>query len=191
MKLTRELESVGIRLNKSKPRITIKKQKTGGIMMNSMVPLTKIDAKMVKNIMFEYKIHNAHVNMAGDYDVDDLIDAIEGNVQYIKCLYVYNKIDICSVEDIDLLSRSPNSCVVSMKQLLGIDSFLAKMWDMLDIVRVYTKKRGAAPDLEDPLILTNGRNGKSVKGALLQIHKSMLDGFGGALVWGKSVKHNP
>ncbi len=29
----------------------------------------------------------------GDYDVDDLIDTIEGNRMYIKCLYVYNKID--------------------------------------------------------------------------------------------------
>lgn len=59
---------------------------------------------MIKSICSEYKMHNCLVNFSGDYDVDDLIDVIEGNRVYIKCLYVYNKIDICSIEDIDLLS---------------------------------------------------------------------------------------
>lgn len=68
---------------------------------------------------------------------------------------------------------------------------MEKIWDALDIVRVYTKKRGSPPDLSDPLILTSGRHGKTVRGALLQIHKKLLEEFGGALVWGKSVKHNP
>jgi ribosome-interacting GTPase 1 len=33
--------------------------------------------------------------------MDDLIDVIEGNRRYIKCLYVYNKIDVCSIEEVD------------------------------------------------------------------------------------------
>ncbi len=31
--------------------------------------------------------------------MDDLIDVIEGNRRYIRCLYVYNKIDVCSIEE--------------------------------------------------------------------------------------------
>jgi len=27
--------------------------------------------------------------------VDDLIDMIEGNRRYVRCLYVYNKVDMC------------------------------------------------------------------------------------------------
>jgi len=34
-KLTRELENVGIRLNKERPNISIKIQKTGGVLFNS------------------------------------------------------------------------------------------------------------------------------------------------------------
>ena len=56
---------------------------------------------MIKDIMHEYKIHNAQVMFRGDYDVDDLIDTIEGNRKYIKCLYVYNKIDELSIEEVD------------------------------------------------------------------------------------------
>lgn len=47
--------------------------------------------------MQEYKLHNADVLVRDDINVDDLIDAIEGNRKYVKCLYVYNKIDAISL----------------------------------------------------------------------------------------------
>jgi len=124
--------------------------------------MTKLDDKMIKNICAEYKLHNCLVNFSGDYDVDELIDCIEGNWVYIKCLYVYNKIDICSIEDIEYLAREPNTCFVSMSMWLGLDNLLDKIWEMLDIVWVYTKKKGLQPDLSDPLILSNTRHGKTV-----------------------------
>ena len=77
--MNEELEKVGLRLNKSKPNITIIPQKTGGIQFNAQIQLTKIDKKMVSDIMHEYKMHNAHVTFRGDYSVDELIDVIEGN----------------------------------------------------------------------------------------------------------------
>lgn len=40
----------------------------------------------------EYKIHNAEVLFREDASVDDLIDVIEGNRKYTRCLYVYNKV---------------------------------------------------------------------------------------------------
>ena len=49
-------------------------------------------------------MHNAHCVFRGDYDVDDLIDVIEGNRKYVKCLYVYNKIDTISIEEVDAIS---------------------------------------------------------------------------------------
>lgn len=133
-KLTYELESVGIRLNKEKPKIRVKKKEGGGIHFTSTTQLTKLTEKDIKSILGEYKMHNCEINFGGDYGVDELIDAIEGNRVYIKCLYVYNKIDICSIEEIDDIAREPNSTVVSMHQRLGIDSLLDRIWEMLDIV---------------------------------------------------------
>lgn len=49
--LTRELESVGIRLNRGPPNITVKKKKIGGININSTLPLKSIDEKMVHRIL--------------------------------------------------------------------------------------------------------------------------------------------
>ena len=59
------------------------------------------------------------------------------------------------------------------------------------MVRVYTKRRGEAPDFNEPIILTCARGGYSVKGAICQLHKSMLDEFASSMVWGKSVKYSP
>lgn len=101
------MENTGIRLNKEKPNIIIKPQKTGGVVFSASVPITKIDERMVKAIMQEYKIHNAHVKFNGDYDVGDLIDTIEGNRKYVKCIYVYNKIDTISIEDVDEITADP------------------------------------------------------------------------------------
>lgn len=49
--LTRELESVGIRLNRGAPMISLKKKKTGGINFNSTGPLTQLDEKMVHRVL--------------------------------------------------------------------------------------------------------------------------------------------
>lgn len=56
--------------------------------------------------MSEYKIFNADVLVRDpDVTVDDLIDAIEGNRKYIRCLYVINKIDTISIEEVDEMAR--------------------------------------------------------------------------------------
>jgi ribosome-interacting GTPase 1 len=53
----------------------------------------------------EYKIHNADITLKEDSTVDDLIDVVEGNRVYMPGLYVLNKIDAISLEELDLLDR--------------------------------------------------------------------------------------
>lgn len=91
--LEKELDSVGIRLNKQKPNIYFKQKKQGGIHFNKTCALTHVNEKLVQTILHEYKIFNADVVFREDADMDDLIDVIQGNRAYLPCLYVYNKID--------------------------------------------------------------------------------------------------
>lgn len=163
----------------------------GGIQFNAQCALTKIDKRMVQNVLAEYKMHNAHVVFRGDYDVDQLIDVIEGNRKYVKCVYVYNKIDTISIEEVDAISRDPLSCCISVHMELGLDVLLQKIWKQLGMVRIYTKKKGQPPDFKDPIILTSGRGGISIKEAISQIHRQLLDEFQSAYVWGKSCKFSP
>lgn len=46
---------------------------------------------------------------------------------------------------------------------LNFEGLLDKIWEKLDLVRVYTKKPNMQPDWLDPIVLTNDRNGCSVK----------------------------
>ena len=59
------------------------------------------------------------------------------------------------------------------------------------MVRIYTKKRSERPDFTEPIILTEGRGGLTVYHAIMQIHKSLLEDFASAFVWGKSCKFSP
>jgi len=189
--LERELEVVGLRLNQRPPNVTLKKKKTGGLSVSSSCQLTSISEKDVYQLLHEYKIHSADVLFREDCTVDQFIDLIEGNRKYVKCLYVYNKIDMTSIEECRRISAMPDSVVLSCRMKLNHDLVLAKIWEYLGLVRVYTKPRGKKPDFDDPLVLTDGRHGTTVEASCLQIHRSLIATFDCAMVWGQSVKHTP
>ncbi|XP_045213437.1 developmentally-regulated GTP-binding protein 2-like [Mercenaria mercenaria] len=186
--LTAELESVGIRLNRDRPNIYYKPKKGGGISFNSTVPLTKTSEKMIQLILHEYKIFNAEVVFRSDCTADEFIDVVVGSRVYMPCLYVYNKIDQISIEEVDRLARLPDSVVVSCNMKLNLDYLLETVWNQLALVRVYTKKRGEPPDFEGGLIL---RRGCTVEHVCHAIHRTLVANFKYALVWGRSVKFSP
>ncbi|XWS12129.1 hypothetical protein CRYUN_Cryun37aG0063400 [Craigia yunnanensis] len=132
--LTKELEAVGLRLNKRPPQIYFKKKKTGGISFNSTLPLTHVDEKLCYQILHEYKIHNAELNL---------------------------------------------------------DRLLAKMWEEMGLVRVYTKPQGQQPDFSDPVVLSSDRGGCTVEDFCNHIHRSLIKDVKYVPVWGSSARHYP
>ena len=124
VKISRELEKVGIRLNRKPPQIQITPTKFGGCRLNSTKALTHLNEKVVKNILAEYKLHNVDVLIHDDSTVDDLIDVIEGNRKYVKCLYCYNKIDNISLEEVNMLAHLPNTVPISCNLKLNFDGLL-------------------------------------------------------------------
>lgn len=192
--LENELETVGLRLNKRPPDMTFRKKKDGGVKFTPVVPVTKLGddpQKTVQGICQEYKIHNADILVREDITVDQLIDVIEGNRKYVKCLYVYNKIDTVSIEDVDRLARQPHTMVLSVTQKLNLDRLLDALWKYLSLRRIYTKKKGCAPDLKEPVVLTEGRHGYTIEAFCKHIHQSIVRDFKYALVWGTSAIHTP
>jgi small GTP-binding protein len=110
--LETELESMGIRLNTLPPNVYFKIKKGGGISYNAVVKTTYLDENMVYQILREYKIHNADIIVKEDITVDEFIDIVLANRKYIPCLYVYNKIDQTTIEEVDRLARLPYSIVI-------------------------------------------------------------------------------
>lgn len=186
--LEKELETCGIRLNCKKPNIYFKQKKGGGIAFNSTCTLTRVNEKVIQTILHEYKIFNAEVLFREDCSVDQFIDVLSGNRVYLPCLYVYNKIDCVSLEEVDRIAHLSHSVVISCGLELNLDYLLDKVWEYLALLRIYTKKKGAPPDFEDCLIL---RQGATVEHVCHTIHRTMVDSFKYALVWGTSTKYNP
>lgn len=151
--LERELESVGLRLNRAKPNIYFKVKKGGGLSYNSTCTITRCNEKMVQTILHSFKIFNAEVLFREDSTEDEFIDVVTANRIYLPCVYVYNKIDQISIEEVNRLARQPNSLVVSCNMQLNLDYLLESLWEELRLIRVYTKKPGAPPDFDDGLIL--------------------------------------
>jgi len=187
--IERELEGFGIRLNKKPPAITLRKKDKGGIIITKNVSLTKLDDEMIKAILHEYKINNAEVIFDCDADEDQLIDVIEGNRKYIPCLYALNKIDEITMEELEILDKIPHYVPCSAHLEWNLDELIEKMWEYLDLIRVYTKPKGQIPDYNAPIVLP--RSKCTVEDFCNRIHRQLIKQFKYALVWGLSVKHNP
>jgi uncharacterized protein len=57
--IERELEGMGIRLNKKPPNIVFTRKDKGGVVYRSQFAQAHVEEDMVKAICAEYKIHNA------------------------------------------------------------------------------------------------------------------------------------
>ena len=189
-KIEYELEGFGIRLNKKPPQITIKRKDKGGInIIKSMnLEMTQMSDDTINAICKEYKLSNADVHFRCDATVDELIDVIEGNRVYVPCIYVLNKIDQISIEELDIIDKCPHYVPISAKDEWNFDELMEKVWAYLDLIRIYTKPKGQIPDYDAPVII---KSGASIHDFCMSIHKGLIKEFKHAMVWGTSAKHNP
>jgi ribosome-interacting GTPase 1 len=98
--------------------------------VTNTVPLTKIDHAEIKAVLSEYRLANAAVAIhQPDCTVEDLIDVVEANRWvragmciggaelsvnrvYVPAIFVLNKIDAISIEELDLLYKAGLVCWV-------------------------------------------------------------------------------
>ena len=89
----------------------------------------------------------------------------------------------------DIIYKIPHAIPVSAHHGWNFDDLLEKMWDYLDLVRIYTKPKGQLPDYNSPIVLR--RDACTVEDFCNSIHRAIIKQFKYALVWGNSVKHHP
>lgn len=86
--------------------------------------------------------------MREDCDIDELVDVIEGSRIYIPAIYVINKIDQITLEELEVMSRLPHYCPVCAYQEWNLDGLVEMIWDYLDLLRIYTKPKVSLPQLD-------------------------------------------
>ncbi len=84
----------------------------------------------------------------------------------------------------DLRAQFPDAVrvlSVSTEEFEGLDELGKNAFEVLDVVRVYTKSPGTEADLSDPMIL---KAGSTVEEAAEAVHKDFRKGLKYALIWG-------
>ena len=187
--IRQELYNVGIRLNKTPPRVEIKTLQKGGIGITSQVKLTHLNEDMIKAVLHEYKIRNAAVFIYDDLTLDEFIDGVLGNRSYIKELVVINKVDLAKPEELKKLPelfKDTEYITTSVYQNKNIHELKHKIFQRLELIRVFLKSPNKEPDMDDPMIL---KKGSTLRDVCQKIHRDFVRLFKYAQIWGPSAKY--
>lgn len=179
-----ELYGFGIRTTGSKPKVSIGKEARGGVIINSTVPLTKITEQEIRAAMSGYSIFNANVVLKQDMTIDEFIDGLEGNRVYIPTIIALSKCDL-----VKELPKLPYPYIpIAAESGIGMEELKKAIYEKLDLINIYTKKKREQADMTEPLVVRRGIN---VTGVCEKLHRDLRRDFKYAMVWGKSVKHQP
>ncbi|PIO00397.1 GTP-binding protein [archaeon CG10_big_fil_rev_8_21_14_0_10_43_11] len=173
--IKKELYDAGLRLDVEKPNVMIKKLSKGGINISFTKTLTKTSEETIKALLREFRLSNAEVIVRSDISESEMIDAILANRHYVSSLVVVNKVDIAK-------PRIPNAMFISAEKGKGLNLLKQKIWEKLDVVRIYPREPGKEIIKSKPLIARNGITAGDVA------KKIRIKEFRYAKIWGSSAK---
>lgn len=117
-------------------------------------------------------------------------DALEAEpgVAVVRSLLVLNKSDLDPDGELTALIRemidSPLPFhVVSAQERVGLDGLVADIFDLLHVIRVYSKQPGKPPDLDAPFTTPIGTTVLDFAG---RVHKDFAENLKSARIWGSA-----
>lgn len=183
--ILREVWESGIRINKQRAEVYIKKTSRGGIQIGKTVPL-EMDDETIKDVLREFKINNAQVLIRSVISVDDLIDCIEGNKKYLPAITSISKIDAVPASEVERVRKEVNADIlISAEKEVNIESLKELIFEKLNFIRIYMKEPKKEADMKMPLIVTTG---VTIEDVCNKMHKDFVTKFKFARIWGKSAK---
>ena len=108
-----------------------------------------------------------------------------------KALIIGSKLDLANAsENYPALKNKYEGqlpvIAISAKEGTGLEELRRAIYQMLDIIRVYTKTPRQKPDFNDPIIL---KRGSTLEDAAVEVHKDFAQKLKYARIWG-SGKHD-
>jgi len=108
-----------------------------------------------------------------------------------KALLLSNKIDLDegnqNFADVqEMYQEQVPVIAISAEKGIGLEELKRKIWETLNIIRVYTKAPSGKPDFNDPIILERG---STLEDAATEVHKDFRARLKFARLWG-SGKHD-
>ena len=143
----------------------------------------------VVGLLREYKIRSALVRVKGKVTLDVVEDSVFGNAVYKPSLVVANKADLATSEEavgvVRESARPLEVLAVSAEKTNGLTELLgSRLFDLLGIIRVYTKQPGKEPS-RVPIV---AKRGLTIGDLAKTIHSDFYERFRYARLWGPSAK---
>ena len=192
--ISRELEKARILTRKPKARIEIEKKYMGaGLKIVLLGRLVGCTSKDVERLLESYGIRDATVRVQGEAAIDDVEDAIFEGTVYRPAIILANKADVAdAVKRIEqlkgLVGEETKILPVSCKAKSGLEKLGSEIFEMLDIIRVYTKEPNKRFPSEKPFTI---RKGSTILDLAKQIHSDFYKQFSYAKVWSKRLRFSP
>ena len=186
--LLNELEESGIKVNTKPPLVRIKKTGMGGIQISGLQFYDGPKEDLI-DLLHESGIYNSVIRIEGETALDQIREALDESIVYKSALIVANKGDgESSAENYDKLERMYKArfkiVPVSAVKIIGFAGLKSNIFDILAIIRVYTKEIGGEVS-DRPLILSKGM---TVADVAKKLHKRFLEKFKYAKIFGSSAK---
>ncbi len=179
-----EVYEIGLRLNKKKPDVQIKRTAKGGINLILGTKLTNIQEKTVKAILNEFRITNADVVIRDDISEDELIDVIEANKVYVPSIVILNKTDLVKDKKLEQLKVALNpDLLMSAEQGSGVEELKKMIFSRLNLIRIYCKQPGKKADVNEPIIF---KEGATLKDVCDKLHRDFVKRFRFVRIWGST-----
>jgi len=171
----------------------LKGRGASGIQIALFGKLTDCTAQDAVKLLQQYGIRNALVRVYGYVGLDDLEDAIlESTASFKPSILIANKVDAegarIELERLRTYNRGRmRIAATSCKTGEGLAGLGASLFEMLEIVRIYTKEPSQEEPSEGAIVL---RTGATIAELARQIHSDLFRNFKYAKIWGPSAKFN-
>ncbi len=170
-------EDHGISITRPRSFVKIVKRGSGGIQLIGRLMDGTYDD--VKRLLKDYGIHHATVYIQGEATLENVEDAIFGEVLYRPAIVVLSKADMAPrIDPSDLavpnIPAALNECKLDRAKLAST------MLSELGLIRVYTKQVHSSEYSSRPLVV---KRGSTVGDVAKMVHSSLYDNFKYAVVW--------
>lgn len=175
-----DLEGAGVRINSAKPQVHIDKKLSGGLIVHSNIK-QELSNETIEEIAKEMGVKNAEITLKEKVTVDKLIDSFSANRRYIPAIFVVNKIDTVS----NTYPLPPSTLPISAEKKEGLDNLKEKIWEKLELIRVYLVKPDEEPSFNNPIIVKKNQSLKDVAG---KIGEEFASDKKAARIWGNKAR---
>jgi ribosome-interacting GTPase 1 len=190
----KELEKARIFVTKPKAHVEVEKKPMGvGLRIVSFGKLLDCNTRDIKKLLRSYRITDAVVKIHGEATLDEIEESIFESTVYKPAVVIANKADLDgSAVAFELLEAEVDGELpilgVSCKTQQGLGRLGKVLFELLDLIRVYTKEPNVKDFSRRPFLLEKG---SIVSDLAENVHSDFRENFSFAMVWAERLVFSP